>query len=333
MDMQAVEEFGYAVVKGVIPRDVCARARAFMDAELGPPAERVHAHVAQRYGLNEVEDTGDKWGKWPGPLGIARYDGEGLRPPEIASGGYRHSLRHPIRHPVCAELVPPAMVRMHERLLRTENLRMNQQFMIRTDHSPPPYPETPGWHMDHSFLPMQYDATPRAVYYSSMVVLSKIDAGGAAFTVSPPSLREGKAEAARIFAEEPDWCAQLSDDGYRIDLSARIAPTLSDNGNGSPGHEILADEGDVVIINPMCLHAASPMRLPGRSRHVCFNTFFSQGGEFMLLPERGATRPAAKFSPELRQGLEANGLLSLLDWEPPTTPDSQSRRFFGDARL
>ena len=100
---------------------------------------------------------------------------------------------------------------------------------------------------------MQYDATPRAVYYSSMVVLSKIDAGGAAFTVSPPSLREGKAEAARIFAEEPDWCAQLSDDGYRIDLSGRIAPTLSDNGNGSPGHEILADEGDVVIINPMCL--------------------------------------------------------------------------------
>ena len=253
VDMQAVEEFGYAVVKGVIPRDVCARARAFMDAELGPPAERVHAHVAQTYGLNEVEDTGDKWGKWPGPLGIARYDGEGLRPPEIASGGYRHSLRHPIRHPVCAELVPPAMVRMHERLLRTENLRMNQQFMIRTDYSPPPYPQTPGWHMDHSFLPMQYDATPRAVYYSSMVVLSKIDAGGAAFTVSPPSLREGKAEAARIFAEEPDWCAQLSDDGYRIDLSGRIAPTLSDNGNGSPGHEILADEGDVVIINPMCL--------------------------------------------------------------------------------
>ncbi len=55
--------------------------------------------------------------------------------------------------------------------------------------------------------------------------------------------------------------------------------------------------------------------------------------QFMLLPERGATRPSAKFSPELRQGLEANDLLSLLDWEPPTTPDSQSRRFFGDARL
>lgn len=330
VDMQAVEQYGYAVVKGVIPPGVCARARALMDAQLGPPAERVHVHVEQLYGLDDTNEGA----AWPGPLGIAKFDGRGVRPPEIASRGYRHSLRHPIRDSVCAELVPPAMVALHSKLLRTDSLRMNQQFMVRTDYQPPPYPKSPGWHIDHSFLPQQYAATPRAVYYSSMIALSPIVAGGAAFTVSPSSLAESKAEAARILEAEPEWCATLPDDGYRVDLPARIRPSLSDYSNGSAGHEILCDEGDVVIINPMCLHSPSPMRLPGRSRYVCFNSFFSTGGEFMLLPERGSTRPAEKFSQELRDGLEAQGLSSLLEWAPPTRPDTQRIRFFGgDARL
>ena len=89
--------------------------------------------------------------------------------------------------------------------------------------------------------------------------------------------------------------------------------------------------GDVVIINPMCLHSASPMRLVGRSRYVCFNTFIDANATFMLLPERGATRPADKFPQELREGLAAKGFASLLDWTVPETPDTQRRRFFPKA--
>ena len=112
-----------------------------MDEQLGPPGESCDDHVASLYGLQEDRAN---TAVWPEPLGVAAWDGVGPRPPEIATGGYRHSLRHPIRDSVMADLVPPAMVAIHRRLLRTDSLRMNQQFMVRTDYSPGPYPEKPG---------------------------------------------------------------------------------------------------------------------------------------------------------------------------------------------
>jgi hypothetical protein len=316
VDWAQIEEQGFTVVKGVVPKEVCRRAVRLMDDALGPPGRSCHGHIAATLGLltesearAKAEQTRDsQLIKWPDPLGIAAWDGasEATRPPEIASGSYRHSLRHPIRDAVMADLVPPAMVAIHRRLLRTENLRMNQQFMIRTDYNPAAaggHHEDVGWHLDHSFLPQQYEATPRAVYYSSMVALKPILPGGAAFLVNPHSLREGKAAAASILADDPGWCAALTDDGYRTELSARIRPAMSD----APGlaHEILADEGDAVIINPSCLHSASDMTIPGHSRYVTFQTFIDADATFMLLPERGATRPAGKFPSELRAGLAA----------------------------
>jgi hypothetical protein len=47
-----------------------------------------------------------------------------------------------------------------------------------------------------------------------MVALSPVAAGGAAFTVQPGSLPRARAEAERLLAAEPEWCAALSDD-YR----------------------------------------------------------------------------------------------------------------------
>ena len=158
------------------------------------------------------------------------------------------------------------------------------------------------------------------------IALSSIEQGGAAFTISPNSLGEGKAAAASIAATDREWCQQLSDDDYRTALAARIRPAMSDDPLAA--REILCDAGDVVIINPMCLHSASPMRLEGKSRYVCFNTFIDANATFILLPERGATRPAEKFPQELRTGLAAKGLSSLLEWAVPKTPDTQRRRFF-----
>lgn len=169
VDWSEVQQQGFTVVRGAVPLDVCHRARALMDAQLGPPGESCKDHVAKLYGgVQDDRAWTKKAAAWPAAVGVAAWDGIGPRPPEIATGGFRHSLRHPIRDSVMADLVTPAMVQIHKRLLRTESLRMNQQFMVRTDYQPGPYPEVPGWHLDHAFLPHQWEATPSAVYYSSM---------------------------------------------------------------------------------------------------------------------------------------------------------------------
>ena len=335
IDWGEIESEGWTVVKGVVPPEVCQRARRLVDGLLGPPAEVVTDHIASstiglRKAQGQVEDP-----PWPGPQGICDWSGVGPRPPEVATHNYRHTIRHPIYDEVMAELVTDATVAIHRRLLRTESLRLTQQAFVRSDYDPPARAAATGvvvdgWHIDHAFLAQQYESTPRAVYYSSMIALSTIESGGAPLVVQPGSLAEGKAEAARILAAEPCWCAAMPDDHYRTELSARVMPAMSDSVGSA--HEVLCDEGDIIILNPMCLHSASPMCLPGRTRHVVFNTFIDASSTFMLLPERGATRPASKFSPELRTGLAARGLESLIGWAAPLEPaDTQRRRYFGTA--
>ena len=63
-----------------------------------------------------------------------------------------------------------------------------------------------------------------------------------------------------------------------------------------------------MIMDPMMMHAAMPMRHPGKSRYVAYSTFFDASAAGPVLPPtRGATEPSAKF-PEFMAGLAAKGL-------------------------
>lgn len=65
--------------------------------------------------------------------------------------------------------------------------------------------------------------------------------------------------------------------------------------------EVLLSAGDMAVIDPMCMHAASPCRLPGHSRYVCINSWFdASAAGHVCHPVRGATEPAEKFPRELR---------------------------------
>lgn len=60
------------------------------------------------------------------------------------------------------------------------------------------------------------------------------------------------------------------------------------------GIEVLLDEGDLFVVDPMMLHAATPNTrrdLPGYTRHVLFSTFFDAATTDHLLPPRGSSGP------------------------------------------
>ena len=78
-------------------------------------------------------------------------------------------------------------------------------------------------------------------------------------------------------------------DRLRAELTAGTAPAAE-----TP-IEVLLQAGDMAVIDPMALHAASQVRLPGRSRYVCINTFFDASASgHVCRPVRGSTEPSQK---------------------------------------
>jgi hypothetical protein len=186
------------------------------------------------------------------------------------------------------------------RLLSTQpgGVKLAQQYWVRTDYSEPPYNDHPGMHLDHACLPWQREATPQQHYYLCQVALSDIPPGGAATMVSPAAFRRAKAAAAQLQREQPGWCAALQDEEFRTTLTGRCGQ------QPEPGEivEVTQEEGDVAIMDPMMMHAATPMRHPGRSRYVAYSSFFDASASGpVLLPTRGATEPSAKYDPQHRQ--------------------------------
>jgi hypothetical protein len=205
LDRAELAEQGFTVVRGVLAADVCRRARDLMDDYLGPAGASVESHVNARgwelnkqYNNNPRADASDA-NFWA------------TAPPFLQSNGYRHDIRHPIREPLMAELVTSEMVAVFRQALRSADVKLQQQFLVRTDYQPPPYSKHPGWHIDHPCLNWQLDATPSQHYYSAMVALAPVPAGCANFTVAAGSLRRARAFAARLAAEEPEWCIGLRD--------------------------------------------------------------------------------------------------------------------------
>ena len=216
-------------------------------------------------------------------------------PVRTEAGNNRRDLRHPIPGPLMARLARnPATLALAAALIGSRDLRMREQVFIRSDPCPPPY-EPHGWHIDAAFCRAEFDARPRQVYYQMLHCCSTVRSGGAAFMIVPGShklsLARGDSEA---WAEQP--------------IPAHTAP-LADI-KADEGIELCAEDGDLIVFNPLCYHSASP-NSSQQPRYVFFTSFYHPSAARLIeLIDR--TQYRADFSADLRQGLPPQ-LQALLD--------------------
>lgn len=169
--------------------------------------------------------------------------------------------RHPIHAPLLSELAnDPKTLALAEALIRTDDLRMLEQVLIRTDPSGDPSPPR-GWHIDMPFSREEYESTPRHVYFHMVTYCAPVESGQAAFTIVP-----GTHDS--VYKAIPD---RMSDE-ERVELRKSLVESLAID--TSERVEVCGDEGDLVIFNPSCLHSASFNRTQ-QPRYVYFTSFYS----------------------------------------------------------
>ena len=200
--------------------------------------------------------------------------------------------------------------------------------MRRSDTCPGPHPGHDGeppaaWHMDQAFLPEHYAATPRQMYYHTMLALSPVITGGAPFFAANGAFSTAKRlTQAMTEAERQRWAPHA--DATRLDLPRFLRPHIE----LSQYTEVNLSVGDLLVLDPMCMHSASPNAGALPARHVLFTTMFApdaSGVTLSGLPGRMAVAPATKFSEELREGLPP-ALRGLLDWELPPAVQEQEQQ-------
>ena len=177
------------------------------------------------------------------------------------------TLRHPIPGAIMAEILNnPRLLELAKATLRANELRLLEQVLIRTDPKPPPY-GAGGWHVDWAFKPEHYNATPRQTYYHMVHMLQKVQPGGGAFMIVPGSHKLTYAATAKVTSDEELQEFKQDPIGKAgIDLSQAI--------------EVPADEGDLLIFNPMCLHSASG-NASTQPRYVYFASFFDVSAKYL----------------------------------------------------
>ena len=173
-------------------------------------------------------------------------------------------LRHPIPGAIMAEVLDnPRLLELAQQLLHARDMRLVEQVLIRTDaqHAAPDAPSATGWHIDMTFLPEHYNSRPRQTYFQMVHALSTIAPRGGATMVVPGSHHKTY-QAAQELGQ--DGLERLKADPVGIaglDLDDAV--------------EVLADEGDLVVFNPMCLHSAS-LNLSEQPRYVYFASFMDK---------------------------------------------------------
>ena len=129
-------------------------------------------------------------------------------------------------------------------------------------------------------MPSQYEATPKQIFYHSMMALCDVQPGGGAIMILPECYRRVKEMIRSMPPQEvgDTWspecappraarrCVRLLSTGgvacngrhgaYSIGrgVEQRLRPML-DLGSGM---EVLLEEGDLFVVDPMMLHAATP---------------------------------------------------------------------------
>eukprot|EP01046_Picozoa_sp_COSAG06_P007822 COSAG06_NODE_389_length_16410_cov_39.606952_3_plen_338_part_00 len=230
-----LDEHGWCVIKNVVSTEIADDSCCMMDEFLGPHCKDIAAVPDQA----EAAASGVRWMQkgvqWPEPAAA------GGGAPVLHTGGYAHSLQHPLRDARSAAVVGP-MAPIMQQLLRSspEGLKLFHQNYRRTDPSPPPedgsgYAEIvdgaidggrAGFHMDSGFLPSHYTTTPRLNYYITILALSPVVSGGAAFMYAPGSLQAALKAGAAL---PPQQAETITAKGCRAALPKLV-------GQGVPGY-------------------------------------------------------------------------------------------------
>ncbi len=213
--------------------------------------------------LAEIEDRG--YTIFPGWLDRAftaelRAHVDAVAGPVGKTGKTRNDLRHPIPGAIMGPLAAnPATIELGRLLLGGDpELRMREQVLIRSDPQPPPYARELGYHIDAAFCRAEFEAVPKQVYYQMLHYLSTVKPGGAGVHIVPGSHRFSYAT---LFGDDPG-----SDTGP-------LDSNTSGAGHRDDGVEICAEEGDLIVFNPLCFHSASQNR-SDRARYVYFTSFY-----------------------------------------------------------
>lgn len=228
---------------------------------------------------------------------------DSLLPPVSPRGGEAsrvHTLRHPIPGAIMAEILDnPRLLELAQQILESQDLRLLEQVLIRTDPSeaePGASHAANGWHLDMTFMPEHFHARPRQTYFHMVHVLNTIPAGGGATHIIPGSHHKAYAAAQRLGVENLD---QLKSDPIGVaglDLNDAI--------------EAQANEGDLLVFNPMCLHSASANH-SASPRYVYFASFMDESATYLqkFLRDTGYSKG---FPDSLRDNLrpELHSLLS-----------------------
>ncbi len=223
-----------------------------------------------------------------------------ILPADIPDVRRVYDLRHPLSEPIMAEIITPKLIALAQDTLRVpevSRLRLLEQVLIRTDPKPPPYSST-GWHIDWAFYPREYYATPKQTYYHMVHACSTVEAGGGAFTIVPRSHHLTYKATAQCETDE-----ELEE--FKKNPAEWAGVNLSE------GVEVLAQEGDLIIFNPMCLHSASANSRK-QPRYVYFASFFDVSAE-RLLHNMKQTNYLKGFPDDLRNALPVE-YRTLLDW-------------------
>lgn len=221
---------GFTVVRGFVDAETCRRARAVIDATLGPPGDKLQ----------------------PG-----RAPSEAIR-----------SIAHP--DSALAVIAPfmPKLVDANAQVLRSssEYIRLNGQTLVRTDASAGGAPGSPSsvvhWHVDNAFMDSHMDSTPREVYSRSMVTLSDVRSGGGAIMVVPNSVSSTRAIVRDLVTKQGRGAYHGAN--WRGEIAERLTAE-TEHGRatalrvqkGAMAEEVLTNAGDLIIFDPMCMHTAS----------------------------------------------------------------------------
>jgi ectoine hydroxylase-related dioxygenase (phytanoyl-CoA dioxygenase family) len=198
----------------------------------------------------------------------------------------RHGLRHPIAGEIMARLARNSTtLALAEILIGSPDLRLREQVLIRTDPGPPPY-EPIGWHIDAAFCRQEFAARPRQVYYQMLHYCNTVVPGGAAVLIVPGSHKRSLA------AIDATGSGQ-----HPIDNHTAGVPDVQDG----EGIEICANDGDLILFNPLCYHASSPNRTQ-QPRYVYFTSFYHPSATRLVELVR-RTEYRDHFPDSLRQGL------------------------------
>lgn len=195
---------------------------------------------------------------------------DSLLPPVAAPGlddvPRINTLRHPIPGPIMAEILSPRLVELAGRLLHSSDLRLLEQVLIRTDPQAVRVPVNQ-WHVDMAFLPRHYQSQPRQTYFHMVHCLNTVAPGGGAFTIVPGSHHQTFAAAAKLGSE--NRLAEL-----------KTAPIEMAGIDVSQAIEVCAEEGDLLVFNPMALHASSVNTTP-QPRYVYFASFHDTSARYL----------------------------------------------------